>query len=253
MALNYKSSFLMVIALNLIMIVMFFFFSRMNPDLTIFGIDASYFEFCIIGLCLQMVVGTSLGTVCANIYNEISGGTWSSILPFFNFLEYSIGTTLAGVFISSFSIFIAIGFTYIIAEFFIIISFREIVMILFLFILILVSHMSISMLFSAFTIYYQKNSSIVSTLFHLTKTFTGIVFPVSLMTGFPLVIAKSLPLTYGLSTLQSILFSPTIDFNEYMYNCLILVGLSIIIGLVAWILFSCSLKNAKKHGKGDWY
>ncbi len=243
----------MVIALNLIMIVMYFFFSRMNPDLTIFGIDSSYFEFCIIGLCLQMVVGTSLGTVCGNIFNEISAGTWSSILPFFNFLEYSIGTTLAGVFISSFSIFIAIGFTYIVAGFFFIITFREILMIFFLFILILVSHMAISMLFAAFTIYYQKNSSLVSTLYHLTKTFTGIIFPVSLLSGFPLILSKSLPLTYGLSSLQSILFSSTIDFRTYFYNCMILIVLTLIIGLVAWVLFSYSLKNAKKHGKGDWY
>ena len=243
----------MVIALNLIMIVMYFFFGRMNPDLTIFGIDASYFEFCIIGLCLQMVVGTSLGTVCANIFNEISAGTWSSILPFFNFLEYSIGTTLAGVFISSISIFFAIGFTYLVAGFFFIITFKEILMIFILFVLILVSHMAISMVFAAFTIYYQKNSSLVSTLYHLTKTFTGIVFPVSLLSGFPLILSKGLPLTYGLSSLQSILFSSTIDFRVYLYNCLILLIFSLIFGLIAWFLFSLSLKNAKKHGKGDWY
>ena len=243
----------MIITLNLLMIIMYFFFSRLNPDITIFGIDASYFEFCIIGLCLQMVVGTSLGTVCANIFNEISAGTWSSILPFFNFLEYSIGTTLAGVFISSFSIFIAIGFTYLVAGFFFVITFQEILLIFFLFILILISHMAISMLFSAFTIYYQKNSNLVSTLYHLTKTFTGIVFPVSMLSGFPLVLSKILPLSYGLSTLQSILFSPSIDFRGYLFNCLILVSISIIIGLIAWILFSYSLKNAKKHGKGDWY
>jgi ABC-type polysaccharide/polyol phosphate export permease len=109
------------------------------------------------------------------------------------------------------------------------------------------------MLFSAFTIYYQKNSSLVSTLYHLTKTFTGIVFPVSMLSGFPLVLSKSLPLSYGLSTLQSILFSSSLDFKGYLFNCLILVSLSIVIGLKAWILFSYSMKNAKKHGKGDWY
>ncbi|MHA1801822.1 MAG: hypothetical protein ACTSWJ_08815, partial [Candidatus Heimdallarchaeaceae archaeon] len=109
MSLSYKSSYLITLFLNLVTITMYFFFSKLNPDMKIFGISASYFEFVFIGLALQFIVGTSLATVNVSIYNEIVSGTWSSLLLHFNFAEYAIGTTLAGTFLASFSIFISLG------------------------------------------------------------------------------------------------------------------------------------------------
>ncbi|MCK4896635.1 MAG: hypothetical protein KAS47_07495, partial [Candidatus Heimdallarchaeota archaeon] len=107
MSLSYKSSYLITLFLNLVVITMYFFFSKLNPDMKIFGISTSYFEFVFIGLALQFIVGTSLATVNGSIYNEIVSGTWSSLLLHFNFAEYAIGTTLAGTFLASFSIFIS--------------------------------------------------------------------------------------------------------------------------------------------------
>ena len=253
MALNYKSSLLMTLFLNLVTIMMYFFFSRINPEMQIFGINATYFEFAIIGLCLQMVVGTSLGTVSANIYNEIISGTWSSVLLHFNFIEYSIGTTLAGVMLSSISIFVAIGLAYLTIGFYLTITFQEVMILVLLFILIVLAHMSISMLFAAFTIFYQKTSNLISILYQLSKTFCGVVFPVTLLSGFPLLVSKSLPLTYGLETIHQLLFSPTLN-KDYIYvNCLILIGFIVLLGSIAYGLVFLSLKNSRKNGKVDWY
>ena len=253
MAFNYKSSFLMTLALNIVTIMIYFFFSRMNPEMQIFGINASYFEFAIIGLCLQMVVGTSLGTVSANIYNEILSGTWSSILMHFNFLEYSIGTTFAGVLLSSISIFVAIGLAYLTIGFYLTITMQEIMLIILLFTLIIFAHMTISMLFASFTIFYQKSSNLVSLLYQLTKTFSGVVFPVALLSGFPLFISKSLPLTYGLESIHQLLFSPAVNLDFIYINCLIILSFIVFLGSIAYGLVFLSLKNIKKHGKVDWY
>jgi len=253
MAFNYKSSFLMTLILNIVTIMMYFFFSRINPEMQIFGINSTYFEFAIIGLCLQMVVGTSLGTVSANIYNEILSGTWSSILLQFNFFEYSVGTTLAGVLISSTSIFVALGIAYLTVGLYLVITFQEVILIILLFILIILAHMAISMLFAAFTIFYQKATNLISILYQLTKTFSGVVFPISLLTGFPLLISKSLPLTYGLHSIHQLLFSPTMNMEIVYINCLILGGFIVLIGTIAYGLVSLSLKNIRKKGKVDWY
>ena len=243
----------MTLILNLVTIMMYFFFSRMNPEMQIFGINTTYFEFAIVGLCLQMVVGTSLSTVSANVYNDIISGTWSSILLQFNFLEYSIGTTCAGVLLSSISIFIAIGLAYLTIGFYLSITIHEIILILLLFSLIILAHMAISMLFAAFTIFYQKTSNLISILYQLTKTFCGVVFPITLLSGFPLIVSRSLPLTYGLESIQNVLFSQTMNLDAIYTNCLIIACFILSIGSIAYGLVFFSLKNVKKNGKVDWY
>ena len=253
MALSYKSSFIMTVFLNLITIVMYFFFSRLEPDLTIFGISSSYIQFCFLGLSLQMVIGTTLATVCGSIYNEIISGTWSSLLLQFSFLEYSIGNTLAGVLLSSVSIFIALFLAYLFMGSFYIIKMEELLIIVLLFILILLAHMVISMIFASFTIYYQKDSGLVPLLYQLTKTFSGVVFPIALLRGFPLILAKALPLTYGLEVLQSIVLSDGIDWNLLFTNSAILLGIVGILGITSYFLVSWSIKNSKLNNKVDWY
>ena len=243
----------MSLLLTLVVVIMYFFFGKLDPDMYIFGFNATYFEFAVIGLCLQMVVGTSLGTVNGNIYNEIASGTWSSLIVNFSFLEYSIGTTSAGVFISSLSILIVVLVAYLCAGFFLNITSQEILLIFLIFILILASHMAISMLFASFTIFYQKDGGLISLLYQLTKTFSGILFPVALLSGFPLIISKALPFTYGLDTLHMILFSDSINWNFFLFNTLVLLGMVLVLGTMAYVLVYLSLKNIKRKGKVDWY
>ncbi len=232
---------------------MYFFFSKLNPDLTIFGISSTYLEFCFLGLSLQMIIGTALATVCGSLYNEIVTGTWSTLLLNFNFLEYSIGNTLAGVSLASVSVIIALLLAFLFMGSFYIISFQEILLIFVLFLLILFSHMAISMLFTSFTIYYQKNSGLIPLLYQLSKTFTGVVFPIALLKGFPLFLSRALPLTYGLEALQSIVLSDTLDWRLILTNSTILFGITTIIGIAAYFLVSLSIQNSKKNNKVDWY
>ncbi len=252
-ALSYKSSFFMVVALNLVTILMYFFFSRLNPDMTIFGMSATYFEFAFVGLALQMIVGTSLSTVNGNIYNEILSGTWPSILIHFNIVEYALGTSLAGVALSSISIFVAvfIGTLFLGLEFHFV--FRELILIILLLILILLSHIVISMLFSAYCIWYKKNSGLVALIYRLSKTFSGIVFPIVLLTGFTGILSKTLPLTYGLQSIHEILYASNANFNLILYNFLILLGFIIIIGVLSCFLVSKSIKRSKITGSVGWY
>ena len=253
MALSYKSSYLMTFILNLVTIVMYFFFSKMNPDMTVFGIPSTYLEFCFLGLSLQMIIGTSLATVCGSIYNEIVSGTWSYLLFQFNFIEYSIGSTLAGVFLSSLSVFAALFLAYLFMGSFYVISIQEVMLVILLFLLILIAHMSISMIFASFTIYYQKNSGLVPLLYQLTITFTGIVFPISLLKGFPMIISRTLPLTYGLEALHSIVLSDHNNWQLIVTNSMILLISSVFFGIVAIFLASKSITHSKKHNKVDWY
>ncbi|MCE7739879.1 MAG: ABC transporter permease [Candidatus Heimdallarchaeota archaeon] len=253
MALSYKSSYLMTFFLNLITIVMYFFFGKMNPDMTVFGIPSTYLEFCFLGLCLQMIIGTSLATVCGSIYNEIVSGTWSYLLFQFNFIEYSIGSTLAGVVLSSLSVFAALFLAYLFMGSFYVISIQEVMLVIVLFMLILIAHMSISMIFASFTIYYQKNSGLVPLLYQLTKTFTGIVFPLSLLKGFSMIVSRALPLTYGLEALHSVVLTDQTNWQLILTNSMILLISSIVIGVFAIFLASKSIAHSKKHNKVDWY
>jgi len=104
---------------------MYFFFGKMNPDMTLFGIPSTYLEFCFLGLSLQMIIGTSLATVNGSVFNEILSGTWSYLLFQFNFVEYSIGSTLAGVFLSSISVFAALFLAYLFMGSFYVISIHD--------------------------------------------------------------------------------------------------------------------------------
>ena len=243
----------MTLFLNLITIVMYFYFGKLNPEMTVFGIPSTYLEFCFLGLSLQMIMGTSLATVNGGIYSEILSGTWSYLLYQFNFVEYSIGSTLAGVFLSSLSVFAALFLAYFLMGSFYVISIQKVMLVIILFLLLIVAHMSISMIFASFTIYYQKDSGLISLIYQLMKTFTGIVFPISLLKGFPLVLSRALPLTYGLETLHSIVLTDHYNWQLIATNCSILVIASLIIGTIAMFLASKSIKHSKKHNKVDWY
>ena len=243
----------MTIILNLVTIIMYFFFSKLNPDLTIFGIEASYLEFCFLGLSLQMIIGTTLTTTSSSIYDEIISGTWSSLLLNFSFLEYSIGSTLAGITLSSVSVIIGLFLAYVFMGSFYVISIEKILLVIMLFILILISHMVVSMIFASFTIFYQKNSGLIPLLYQLSKTFTGVVFPICLLKGFPLFLSRSLPLTYGLEALQSIVLKNSIDWQLIFTNSAILIGISVILGILSHFLVSWSIKNSKLKNKVDWY
>lgn len=243
----------MTIFLNLVTIIMYFFFSKLNPDLTIFGISSTYLEFCFLGLSLQMIIGTSLSTVCGSLYNEILTGTWSTLLLNFNFFEYAIGNTLAGVLLASVSVVIALSLAFLFMGAFYIITFQELLLIFILFILILLAHMAISMIFSSFTIYYQKDSGLVPLLYQLSKTFTGVVFPIALLKGFPLFLSRILPLTYGLEALQSIALSDSVDWVLILGNCIILIVITAILGIASYFLVKWSIQHSKKYNKVDWY
>lgn len=253
MALNYKSSYLMVVLLNLVTIFIYFFYGKLNPNLSVFGINAAYFEFVFIGLSLQMLIGTTLSTVNGGIHQEILTGTWSHTLLHFNFIEYAIGTALAGAFLSSFSILAAL----IVSQFFlglqIVFSLFQIIMIFLLLILLIISHITISMLFSAFIIWYKRDNGLVSLIYQLTKTFSGVVFPIALLSGFPLFISKILPLTYGLQSMQMVIFNPGEDFTIVLLNALFLLGFTVIIGYISWILTKISIRNSKIKGTVDDY
>ncbi|MHA1800485.1 MAG: hypothetical protein ACTSWJ_01955, partial [Candidatus Heimdallarchaeaceae archaeon] len=129
----------------------------------------------------------------------------------------------------------------------------QIALICLLFLLILLSHMVISMIFAAFTIYYQKNSGLIPLLYQLTKTFSGIVFPIALLSGFPTVIARSLPLTYGLEALYNVVLSENIQWEIIQRNSLVLIGFIVCVGVLSFIFVSKSIKHSKKHNKVDWY
>ncbi len=243
----------MTIFLNLVTLVMYFFFSKLNPDLTIFGISSTYVEFCFLGLSLQMIIGTTLSTVSASIYNEIISGTWSSLLVNFSFFEYSIGSTLAGVTLSSISVFIALFLAFLFMGSFYVISLQEVLIIIMLFVLILLSHMVVSMVFASFTIFYQKNSGLIPLLYQLSKTFTGVVFPIALLKGFPMFLSRVLPLTYGLEALQSIALNDTSNWRLIFTNSAILIGITLILGVLSYFLVVKSIKNSKLKNKVDWY
>ena len=255
MALNYKSNYFLVVALNILSLSMFLYFGRYNPDLTVFGFNASYSEFVVIGISLQMVVGTSISTTSSSLATDISIGTWSSILPYFNFLEYAVGVSLAGVSLAVFSVIFAIFTAYLICGFTFHIAFSiEIVfMVIILFILILAAHIAISLILAAHTIWFKKQSGFAGLIYQLTRAFTGIAFPVAMLNGVPLFISRSLPLTYGLESLQDILLNEHWYFYQIMLNSLVLLVFIIVLTVVSIFLVHLAITNTKKKGTVEAY
>ncbi|MHA1829305.1 MAG: hypothetical protein ACTSX6_11750, partial [Candidatus Heimdallarchaeaceae archaeon] len=113
--------------------------------------------------------------------------------------------------------------------------------------------MAISMLFASFTVFYQRTGNFVQVLYQLSKTFTGVLFPLSLLKGFPLIIARSLPLSYGLEAMQSLLYTLPTNWIIIWKNSFILIAFTLILFFLSQILFNISLRNAKNKGKVDWY
>ncbi len=251
--LNYKSSYLMVLSINLMAVFSYFLFGQLNPDLLIFGIPATYFQYVIIGLSLQMVVGTALGTVNNSIYSEILLGTWSYVFTYFKLFRYTLGVSLAGILLSSFSIFLSFFISFIFLDLTLSVTVIQSLLVLLTFLLILASHIVLGMLFAAYSIWYKKDSGIIGIIYELTKTFSGIVFPLALLSGLPHIISKIVPLSYGLHSVQHIIFSPTLDFQLLMFNFLFLISFIFVIGGFAHFLVNFSIHKSKLRGDIGWY
>lgn len=254
MALNYKASYFMAVILNIVSIMSFLYFSKYNPDITIFGFNASYAEFVVIGLTLQMVIGTTLNSTSVALSREIVIGTWGAIFPYFNLLEYSIGVSLAGVSLSSLSVIasllaaFAMGLTF--TGYF---SLRLFLLIVILFVLILMSHMAISMLMSAHTIWFKRDSGLGVLIFQIIRTFSGVAFPVAMLSGFPFYLSRILPLTYGLDALRTVLFENTFYFRAVIWNSCVLLAFVFIMVLIAHILVKLAVNQARRNGTVEGY
>jgi len=251
---NYKSAYLMTVALNLLYIFMFYFFGKLNPDIEIAGIPVTYFEYAFIGLSIQMVVGTALATTDGSVYTEIITGTWSALLLHFNIFEYALGVSLAGIFLASFSIFIALGVAQLFLNLHLLFTFCTLLFLFVLFLLIMLAHITISCLFSAFTIWYKRRSDFVSLVYGLSKTFAGVTFPVVLLRAYPFafILSRMLPLTYGLNGLHNILFNPNF-LPVFLLNTGILLVFIVVVGIVALYLVKLSIIKIKIDGSVDHY
>ncbi|UJG39939.1 MAG: hypothetical protein K9W45_08785 [Candidatus Heimdallarchaeum aukensis] len=253
-ALNYKSAFFMTLFLNIIYIFMFYFFGENNISIEIHGVSITYFQYAFVGLSLQMVVGTALASTEQNILQEIITGTWSSTFFYFNIVEYALGTSIAGIFLSSFSILIS----YVIATVFLKIPFwfsiNFTIYLIILFFLIMLSYISISIFFSSFSIWYKKNIGITKMFYELTKAFTGITFPIILLKGYPVAwfFSRIMPLTYGLKGIYAVLFLDNFD-KSVLVNASILGGFTFIIGVIGVVMVNLSLRKIRKEGSVSIY
>ena len=253
-AFNYKSAFFMTLFLNIVYFLMFYFFGENDISIKIHGISIAYFQYAFVGLSLQMVVGTALASTEQNILQEIITGTWSSTFFFFNIIEYALGTSIAGIFLSSFSVLVS----YFIATVFLKVPFcfslNFAIYLTILFLLIMLSYISISIFFSSISIWYKKNIGLTKMFYELTKAFTGITFPIILLKEYPVAwfFSRIMPLTYGLEGIYATLFSK--DFiRSLLVNASILGGFTFIIGIFGVILVNLSLKKIRKEGSVSIY
>ncbi len=248
-ALNYKSAYFTVLLMNFIYVLMFYYFGKLIPNISINDITVSYFEYAIIGLSLQMVIGTSLTSTSNNLYSEIIMGTWSSLLPYFNLTEYAIGTSLAGISLASVSIVVAMVTARLLTGMMIRINLTTTLIILITLFLIIFSYISLSCLFSAYTIWYKRNSGILNMLYRLSTTFSGITYPIALLTKFPVAffISRIIPLTYGLENLQIVIHGSN-NFIVIAINSAILLGITILVMALSIYLVKLAIKKTKQNG-----
>jgi ABC-2 type transport system permease protein len=249
LALSYRLSFILQIGGIFFSIASFYFVSQlfgsaMVPQLEQYGGD--YFSFVLIGLAFSGYLGLSLSSFAASIRDGQVTGTleimllsptrlstilfssslWSYLLTTFNVVIYLI----VGAIIFGFNISQA--------------NFLTAIVVL---VLSIASFSGIGILSAAVVLVIKKGDPIAWVFGGVSSLLAGVFYPISVLPDWLTPISHILPMTYALDAMRLAMLKGN-SLYEIRLDVLVLLGFTLVLTPIAFIVFKKALKRAKMEG-----
>lgn len=249
LALSYRLSFLMQMASIFFSVAMFYFLAQLFgtalvPQLEEYGGD--YFSFVLIGLAFSGYMGLSLSGFAQSIREGqvmgtleimllsptrlsailLSSSLWSYMLTTVRVLVY----LLLGVLIFGFSLSQANFFTALVVL-----------------VLAITSFSGIGILSAALVLIVKKGDPVAWALGGASSLLAGVYYPIAVLPDWLEPISRFLPLTYALDGMRKAMLNGS-SLYDVRFDILALLGFTVVLTPLAFLVFRKALKRAKIEG-----
>jgi len=249
MALSYRLSFIMQMTGIFMSLATFYFLSllfgsALVPDLDQYGGD--YFSFVLIGLAFSGYMGLSLSSFAQSIREGqvmgtleimllsptrlsailISSSLWSYMLTTVRVLVY----LLLGVLVFGFSL-----------------SQANFITALVVLVLSITSFSGIGILSAAVVLIVKKGDPVAWALGGVSSLLAGVYYPISVLPDWLEPISRFLPLTYALDGMRLAMLKGA-SLYDVRLDILALLGFTVVLTPIAFLVFRKALKRAKMEG-----
>lgn len=248
-ALSYRLSFLLQFVSIFMSVAIFYFLSRLfgnavAPQLAAYGGD--YFSFVLIGLAFTGFMGLSLSSFAQSIREGqvmgtleimllsptrlsailLSSSLWSYLLTTLRVVVYlSLGVLVFGVSLGQ----------------------ANFVSALVVMVLSIVSFSGIGILSAALVLVVKKGDPIAWLFGGASSLLAGVYYPISVLPDWLEPLSRFLPLTYALDAMRLAMLKGS-SLYELRFDILALLGFTIVLTPLAFLVFRKALKRAKMDG-----
>ena len=249
MALSYRLSFLMQIASIFFNVSMFYFLSQLFGSALVSQLEeygGDYFSFVLIGLAFSGYMGLSLSSFAQSIREGqvmgtleimllsptrlsailLSSSLWSYMLTTVRVLVY----LLLGVLVFGFSLSQA--------------NFLTALVVL---VLSIASFSGIGILSAALVLVVKKGDPVAWALGGVSSLLAGVYYPISVLPDWLEPVSRFLPLTYALDGMRMAMLKGA-SLYEVRIDILALLGFTVVLTPIAFLVFRKALKRAKMEG-----
>ena len=248
-ALSYRLSFLMQLGGIIFSVAIFYFLSLLfgtavSPQLEVYGGD--YFSFVLIGLAFSGFLGLSLSNFAASIREGQMMGTLeimllsptrlSAILLSSSLWAYLLTTLRVVVYLLVGSLVFGAGLGH-----------ANIISALLVMLLSIASFSGIGIMSAALVLMIKKGDPVAWLLGGASSLLAGVYYPISVLPDWLEPLSHILPLTYALDAMRLAVLQGY-SLYELRFDILILLGFTVILTPLAFLIFRRALKRAKMEG-----
>jgi ABC-2 type transport system permease protein len=249
MALSYRLSFLMQIASIFFSVALFYFLSllfgnALVPQLEQYGGD--YFSFVLIGLAFSGYMGLSLSSFAQSIREGQMMGTLeimllsptrlSAILLSSSLWPYILTTIRVVVYL--FLGALVFGFN---------LSQANYLTALVVLILSITSFSGIGILSAAVVLVVKKGDPVAWAFGGVSSLLAGVYYPITVLPDWLEPVSQFLPLTHALEAMRMAMLKGS-SLYDVRLDLLVLLGFTIVLTPIAFLVFRVALKRAKREG-----
>ncbi len=249
LSLSYRLSFLLQLVGILFSVSTFYFLSELFgkallPQLAQYGGD--YFSFALIGLAFNGYLGLSLSNFAASIREGQMMGTLeimllsptrlSAILVSSSLYSYLLATVNALVYLIVGTLLFGFNMSHI-----------NIITALVVLVLSIASFSGIGILSAAVVMLVKKGDPVAWLFGGLSSLLAGVYYPISVLPDWLEPLSRFIPMTYALDAMRLAVLKGS-SLAELRFDILVLLGFTIALTPLAFLVFGKALKRAKIEG-----
>jgi ABC-2 type transport system permease protein len=246
---SYRLSFIMQIVGIIFSVASFYFLSELfggavAPQLAAYGGD--YFSFVLIGLAFMGYTGLSMSNFAGSIREGQMMGTLEiMLLSPTRLSSILLSSSLWGYLLTTVNvvIYLIVG----VLVFGVSLSQANFVTALIVLILSIASFSSIGILSAAFVLLIKKGDPVTWLFGSVSSLLAGVYYPVSVLPNWLEPLSRILPLTYALDAMRLAMLKGYSLF-QVRFDILVLLGFSLVLTPLAFLVFRKALKQAKREG-----